>query len=222
LWFSEADKYNGLPLADLNIFETLARPRPYLAGVRDAYSYYPGTADVGVGAAVEIQGRSFAVIAEVTIDPAGAEGVLFKHGGAHGGHVLFVQDGRLHYIYNFLGEEEQKLSSSSPVPLGKHTFGVAFARRGTVEGSHTPLGDAALFIDDTEVALRNGMRIHPGTFGLAGASLSVGRNTGSPVARAYKAPFAFTGGTIALVNVDVSGKPYADLEREFARAFAKD
>jgi arylsulfatase len=24
------------------------------------------------------------------------------------------------------------------------------------------------------------------------------------------------------VNVDVSGKPYVDLEREFARAFAKD
>jgi hypothetical protein len=222
LWFSEAEKYNGLPLADLNLVETMTRWRPYLSGTRDAYSYYPGTADVGIGAAVEIQGRSFAVIAEATIDTTGAEGVLFKHGGAHGGHVLFLQDGRLHYIYNFLGEQEQKLSSSGAVPLGKHTFGVAFARSGTVEGSHTPLGDAALFIDDIEVALLNGMKIHPGTFGLAGASLSVGRNTGSPVSRAYKAPFAFTGGTIALVNVDVSGKPYADLEREFARAFAKD
>ncbi len=30
------------------------------------------------------------------------------------------------------------------------------------------------------------------------------------MSRAYKAPFAFTGGTIAKVNVDVSGKPYAD------------
>jgi len=72
------------------------------------------------------------------------------------------------------------------------------------------------------VALRSGIRIHPGTFGLAGATLSVGKNTGSPVSRAYKAPFPFTGGTIAQVNVDVSGKPYVDLEREFARAFAKD
>jgi hypothetical protein len=24
------------------------------------------------------------------------------------------------------------------------------------------------------------------------------------------------------VNIDISGKPYVDLEREFARAFAKD
>ena len=100
-------------------------------------------------------GRS-SVLAEVTVDTTGAEGVMFKHGGAHGGHVLFIQDGRLHYVYNFLGEEEQQLSSSDAVPLGKHTFGVAFARTGTVEGSHTPLGDAALYIDDAEVASRVG------------------------------------------------------------------
>ena len=174
-----------------------------------------------MGAAVEIQGRSFAIIAEVTID-SGAEGVIIKHGGAHGGHVLFVQDGRLHYIYNFLGEQEQKVSSSGAVPLGGHTFGAAFTRTGVVEGSHTPLGDAALYIDGTEVGSLQGMRIHPGTFGLAGAALSVGRNTGSPVSRDYKAPFPFTGGTIEEVTVDISGKPYVDLEQEFARAFAKD
>jgi arylsulfatase len=222
LWLSEAQKYNGLPLADLNILETMTRWRPYLAGSRESYLYYPGTADVGMGAAVEIQGRSFVVIAEVSIDTRGVEGVIIKHGGAHGGHVLFVQDGRLQYVYNFLGEEEQQLSSSDAVPLGRHTLGVAFTRTGTVEGSHTPLGDASLYIDDANVATRSGMRIHPGTFGLAGAGLSVGKNTGSPVSRAYKAPFPFTGGTIAEVNVDVSGNPYVDLEREFARAFAKD
>jgi arylsulfatase len=222
LWLREAEKYNGLPLSDLNILETMSRFRPYLTGARESYFYYPGTADVGMGAAAEIGGRSFAVIAEVTIDSTGAEGVLFKHGGAHGGHVLFLQDSRLHYIYNFLGEEEQVLSSPGAVSLGKHTFGVAYTRAGTVEGSHTPVGDAALYIDGAEVARKLGVRIHPGTFGLAGATLSVGRNTGSPVSRAYEAPFAFTGGTIAQVNVDVSGQPYVDLEREFARAFAKD
>jgi arylsulfatase len=147
---------------------------------------------------------------------------LFKHGGAHGGHVLFIQDGRLHYEYNFLGEDHQMLSSSGAVPLGNHTFGVAYNKTGTVEGSHTPLGDATLYIDDNIVATREGVKTHPGTFGLAGATISVGRNTGSPVSRAYKAPFAFTGGTIAQVNVDVSGKPYLDLEMAFAAAFARD
>jgi arylsulfatase A-like enzyme len=222
LWFSEAEKYNGLPLADLNIVETMTRSRPYLVSERDAYAYYPNTAEIAIGAAVELRGRSFAVMAEVTVESTGAEGVLFKQGGAHGGHVLFIKDGRLHYVYNFLGEEEQKMSSSDPVPVGRHTLGVAFNRIGTVEGSHTPLGEATLYVDDREVARLDGVRAHPGTFGLAGASISIGRNSGSSVSRAYKAPFEFTGGTIAQVSVDVSGKPYVDLEKAFAEAFARD
>ena len=54
LWFSEAAKYNGLPLADLNILETMTRWRPYLVGDRSTYTYYPDTAPVGIGAAAEI------------------------------------------------------------------------------------------------------------------------------------------------------------------------
>ncbi|TFV58269.1 arylsulfatase [Mycobacterium sp. PS03-16] len=222
LWMREAEKYQGLPLGDLDVFATLTRFRPHLAGARPAYTYYPGTADVGVGAAVEIQGRSYSVMAEVTIDDGSAHGVVFKHGGAHGGHVLFVQDGHLHYVYNFLGEVEQRLTAAQPLAAGRHSLGVAFTRTGTVEGSHTPLGDAALYVGGREAATYPGLMVHPGTFGLAGATLSVGRNTGSPVSRAYRPPFAFTGGTIALVTVDVSGTPYLDLEREFARAFAND
>ena len=222
MWFSEAAKYNGLPLADLNILETMTRWRPYLVGDRSTYTYYPDTAQVGIGAAAELRGQSFAVLADVTVDTTGAEGVLFKQGGAHGGHVLFIQDGRLHYIYNFLGEEEQKLSSPGAVPLGRHVLGVRYARAGTVENSHTPLGEATLYIDATAVASLPDVKAHPGTFGLAGASISIGRNSGSGVSSVYKAPFAFTGGTIAQVTVDLSGAPYENLESEFALAFSKD
>jgi len=162
------------------------------------------------------------VLAEVTVDTTGAEGVLFKQGGAHGGHVLFVQDGRLHYAYNFLGEREQLITSSVPVPLGAHLFGVRYARMGTVQNSHTPVGDATLFIDGTAVGTLADMVTHPGTFGLAGAGITVGRNGGSGVSRRYKAPFVFTGGTIAQVTVDLSGKPYEDLEKDFALAFSRD
>jgi arylsulfatase len=222
LWFAEAAKYNGLPVADLNIFETMTRWRPYLAVDQKRFIYYPNTADVGIGAAVEIRGQSFSVLAEVTVDTTGAEGVIFKQGGAHGGHVLVIQDGRLHYIYNFMGEEEQKVSSSGAVPLGEHIFGARFIRGGTVEGSHTPLGEATLYIDDDDVGSLANIKVHPGTFGLAGASLSVGRNSGSAVSRSYKAPYAFSGGVINQVVVDISGEPYENLERDLALAFAKD
>ncbi|MBV8965388.1 MAG: sulfatase-like hydrolase/transferase, partial [Mycobacteriaceae bacterium] len=222
LWFAEAAKYNGLPVADLNILETMMRWRPYLAVDQKRFIYYPNTADVGIGAAVEVRGQSFSILAEVSVDTTGAEGVIFKQGGAHGGHVLFVQDGRLHYIYNFMGEEEQKVSSSGAVPLGQHILGVRYARGGTVEGSHTPLGEVTLYIDDEAVGSRPNTKAHPGTFGLAGASLSIGRNSGSAVSGSYKAPYAFTGGTISRVVVDISGTPYADAEKELALAFAKD
>ncbi|MCV7211303.1 arylsulfatase [Mycolicibacterium canariasense] len=222
LWFAEAAKYNGLPLGDLNIFETLGRWRPYLAVDRTNFTYYPGTAEVGTGAAAELRGQSFSVLAEVTVDTADAEGVLFKHGAGHGGHVLFIQDGRLQYVYNFMGEDEQRVSAEAPAPLGIHVFGVRYDRTGTVEGSHTPLGDITLHVDDTVVATRTGVRTHPGSFGLSGSGIAVGRNNGQAVCGAYRAPFAFTGGTIAKVVVDISGAPYRDVERELAQAFAKD
>ena len=223
LWFSEAAKYNGLPLADLNIFETLTRFRPYLVGEPDSYTYYPDAAEVGIGAAAELRGRSFAVVADVTVDTTGAEGVLFKHGGAHGGHVLFIQDGRLHYVYNFLGEREQLVSSPGAVPLGRHLLGVRYSRTGTVaEQPHAAGRRHAVHRRDRGRRRCRTCTTQPGTFGLAGAGVTVGRNGGSEVSRRYKAPFRFTGGTIAQVTVDISGRPYEDVERELALAFSRD
>ncbi|MCX8563501.1 arylsulfatase [Mycolicibacterium mucogenicum] len=222
LWFAEAAKYNGLPLADLNVFETLLRDRPYLMQDRKTFTYYPGTAEVGIGAGVELRGQSFSVLAEVDVESSAAEGVLFKQGAGHGGHVLFVQDGRLQYVYNFMGEDEQLVSALDPLPLGRHVFGVRYERTGTVEGSHTPLGTVELRIDDAVVATRPDVRAHPGTFGLAGGGVAVGRNAGQPVSNRYRAPYPFVGGTIAKVVVDISGTPYVDVEQELAKAFCKD
>ncbi|MEZ0359106.1 sulfatase-like hydrolase/transferase [Mycobacterium sp. SA01] len=222
LWFSEAEKYNGLPLSDLNVGEMLGRWRPTLAGDRPRYIYYPNTAPVGMGACVNIVGRSFSVLAEVNISSPDVRGVMFKQGAGHGGYVLFVDDGRLQFVYNFFGEDEQRVIAPDPLPLGDHILGVGYARTGTVDGSHTPVGDATLYVDGAAVATLAGVKAHPFTFGLAGGGVSVGRNLGQAVSAAYQAPFSFTGGTIAQVVVDVSGAPYVDAERELAAAFARD
>ena len=222
LWFAEAEKYNGLPLGDLNMFETMTRWRPYLVADRQTCTYYPGTAEVGMGAAIEIRGQSFSVLVEMAMDTVDAHGVLFKHGAGHGGHALYLVDGRLHYVYNFMGEDEQFVAATGPVPVGEHVLGVRYERTGTVEGSHTPLGTVSLYVDDTVVATRADVRTHPGTFGLAGGGIGVGSNGGQAVTTAYRAPYAFTGGRIAKAVVDVSGTPYIDRERELALAFARD
>lgn len=222
LWFAEAAKYNGLPLADLDILETLGRWRPYLAGDRTSYTYYPHTAEVPLGACAELRGQSFTLLARVGVDAADAQGVVFKQGARHGGHTLFIQDARLHYVYNFLGEVEQWLSSPDAIPVGEHIFGVRYQRTGTVQGSHTPVGEAALYVDGVVVATVADMITQPGAFALAGGGVSVGRNSGQAVSAAYRAPFGFTGGQIADVTVDLSGRPYVDAERELAAAFSRD
>jgi len=99
---------------------------------------------------------------------------------------------------------------------------VSYSRTGTVANSHTPLGDVTLFFGDNVVGALADVQTHPGTFGLAGAGITVGRNGGSGVSSRYKAPFAFTGGTIAKVTLDLSDRPYQDVEAEVALAFSRD
>ena len=222
LWFAEAGRYNGLPLADLNMLETFMRFRPMLSAGLTTATYYPQTAPVGLGAMIEPRGNSFSVLADVAVDSTDARGVLFKQGAGHGGHALYIAGGLLHYVYNFMGEDEQSVSAPEQIPLGKHVLGARYDRTGTVEGSHTPVGTVSLYVDDAVVATLEGVRTHPVTFGLAGASVQVGRNTGQPVCAAYSAPFPFTGGTIAKVVLDISGTAYLDRERELAIAFARD
>ncbi|MGB0875793.1 MAG: sulfatase-like hydrolase/transferase [Mycobacterium sp.] len=222
LWFSEAQKYNGFPLSDLNMLEMVGRTRPSLVGERSSFVYYPNTAPVAVGGCAEIMGRSFSVLAEVDVTSRDVQGVLLKQGAGHGGYVLYVEDGRLQFVYNFFGEEEQRVSARKRLRLGNQVLGVGYARTGTVEGSHTPVGEVTLYVNDAAVATLPDVRAHPFIFGLAGGGISVGRNVGQAVSRAYQAPFPFSGGTIAEVRVDVSGAPYRDLQRDFAQAFAQD
>ena len=67
------------------------------------------------------------------------------------------------------------------------------------------------------------IRTQPGKFGLGGGGLVVGRSGSEPVTDDYpgERPWAFTGGTIRRVVIDVSGEPFVDLAKEAAAAFAR-
>jgi arylsulfatase len=66
------------------------------------------------------------------------------------------------------------------------------------------------------------MKAQPGFFSLCGEGLCVGRDGGDAVTKEYKPPFALSGAQVAQVEVNVSGEPYADLEKEAWGAFARD
>ncbi|MCH8983999.1 MAG: arylsulfatase [Acidobacteria bacterium] len=212
LWFFNAGKYNGLPLDDRTPAEIFASERPQPSKPRNRYVYYPNSADVPESVAVNVRRRSFTIAAGAMIGE-GAEGVLFAHGGAGGGHVLYVQDGHLHYMYNWLAEEHQKVTSDRSIETGKHLFVAEFAKTGDDPATGSALGTLSLYID-TEPVGKAEIRTQPGVFALSGDGLSVGRDSASPVSPDYTPPFEFTGGEIERVVIDVSGDDYVDHEKE--------
>ena len=72
---------------------------------------------------------------------------------ASSGYSLFVQDGHLHYVYNFLGRSWTHLTSSRPVPTGRVRLRYEFERTGEAappEGRGAT-GIGRLFIGDEVV-----------------------------------------------------------------------
>jgi len=220
LWWSEAGKYNALPLESRTALDILTTERPQLAKPRDQYEYYPDCAEVPESVAVNVRNRSYAIVADVTIDTKEAGGVLFAHGCRFGGHALYIKDGKLKYDYNYVGEEDQYVVSDKPVPTGDVRLSARFEK----EGDEKPTtGTLSLYIGQEKVG-EGKIKTQPGKFSLAGEGLNVGRDGGEPVTADYPgdAPWAFTGGTIHKVIINVSGAPFVDVEKELIAAFARD
>ena len=68
------------------------------------------------------------------------------------------------------------------------------------------------------------IKTQPGKFSIAGEGLCIGRDSGEAVTEDYPgtSPWRFTGGTIRQVQVNVSGKPYVDLEREAVAMMSRE
>ncbi len=204
LWYTEAGKYNVLPLDSRGTMR-FADERPQIAAERDTYVYFPRTQAVPENVAAKVLNRAHTITVDAELK-AGDEGVLACHGSNVGGYVLFVQDGKLHYVHNYVGAEELRVSSDQPVPPGKHALSYEFEPTGAPDlknGKGTP-GIAKLFVDGELVGQADFPVTVPLALGL-GSGFAVGRNPGSSVSVMYASPFPFTG-TITKVTVDVSGK----------------
>jgi arylsulfatase len=212
LWWAEAGKYNAFPLESRNAVEILTTERPQLSKPRTRYVYVPGGAEVPESVAPNIRNRSYAIAAEVTIETPEAGGVLLAQGARFGGHALYVKDGKLRYVYSFVGEHEQMIESTKPVPSGDVVLGASFEKRGEEMPTR---GTLSLYFGDEKVG-EGEIITQPGKFSLAGEGLNVGRDGGAPVTDDFpgSSPWAFVGGVIHRVVVDVSGEVYVDIERE--------
>jgi len=183
--------------------------------------YYPDTAAVPEGVAVNVRNRSYKILANVDITDANAGGVIFAHGSRFGGHSLFIKDHKLYYVYNFLGiMPEQTFISSTELQPGKYTLGMEFNRKKGGKYGES-IGTTKLWVNDKAVA-DGPMKTQAGKFTLSGDGLCIGMDSGDAVSQEYQSPGTFVNGTIQAVGVSVEKAQYVALEKLAAAALAID
>lgn len=219
LWYAEAGRYQVFPLASptLTVF---AMERPQLTRDRTRYVYRPHTSPAPETAAVHVLNRPHTITADAEVKPD-TEGVLLCHGGLTGGYTLFIQDRKLHYVYNYVGEREFHIESAVDVPEGRSELKFEFEPTGAAQpatGKGTP-GRGRLYINGDLVAQSTIDDTMPVILSL-GEGLTCGRDEQSAVSQRYAAPFEFTG-MLHQVTVDVAGEHVRDTQAEQKEALAK-
>ncbi len=219
-WYVEAGKYNVLPVDSRGVLR-FADERPQIAVARTSYTYYPGTQMVPTNAGPNVLNRPFSLTADVDIPAGGAEGALLSAGDVQGGYSFYVQNGKLQYVYNYVGSHFFHVESNVPVPEGRHKLRFEFEVTGVPEVMHgkgAP-GAGQLYIDDKLVGQVDIPLTMPLSLGLGGG-IVCGADTGSPVWDKYEPPFRFSG-TLYSVTVDVSGEMIIDDEQTLKMVMAR-
>ena len=219
-WYVEAGKYNVLPVDGRGV-QRFAEERPQIAAGRASYTFYPHTQSVPFNAGPRLLNRTHSITADVEIPEGGAEGVLVSFGGTDGGYTLFVKDGQLQYVQNYVAREYLQVTSTEQVPTGRHALRFEFEVTGPPDigkGKGTP-GRAQLYIDGKLVGQADFAVTTPLSLGLTGG-ISVGADPGAPVCPFYDTPFEFTG-RLYSVTFDVSGDVIKDNEAEMRQILAR-
>ncbi len=218
-WYVEAGKYKVLPVDGSGVMR-MATERPQLTKARTRYTYFQDTQTVPWFASVHVLNRPHSITADVEIPRGGVEGVLLCQGTGAGGYALYVKDGKLKYVHNYVSREYFQVVSVEPVPQGRHQLRFEFEPTGKPDIPHghgTP-GRGQLYIDgrlvgDADIPYTTPIAFNPG-------GLTCGANPGLPVTPEYSSPFKFTG-KIYGVTVDVSGDLTKDSEAEMRLVMAR-
>jgi hypothetical protein len=146
--------------------------------------------------------------------------VLLCQSTSAGGYSLFIKDGKLRYVHNYVGRAVYAVESGDVLKPGAHTLRFEFEPTGPPDMPHgrgAP-GRLQLYVDGTlagnaEAPVTTPFVLNPG-------ALTCGANPGSAVTDDYASPFKFTG-TIHNVTVDVSGELIKDAEAELRMHMAR-
>ncbi|HTP20709.1 MAG TPA: arylsulfatase [Solirubrobacteraceae bacterium] len=209
LFWKEAERNRALPLlGSVCVFFGILPPMP----TATRHTFAGDVQNVQKGLVPRIQGRSYAIEAELTVPDGGAEGVLVANADFIGGWALWVDaKGHLNHTYSFLGVETYKQTSAKPIPTGDVTVKMLFESDKPTPGSG---GTVTLWANGEQIGdgrLDHTIPIGPSSY----AGMDMGRDNGLVVDLDYEAktPYPFTG---TLKNVVFDLKPATTHDEEKA------
>jgi arylsulfatase len=202
LFLAEAIKYDVLPLDDRTFerFNASIAGRPDLMGDRTSLTVYPGMTHMTENAFINVKNHSHTITAEVEIPQGGADGVILAQGGRFAGWSLYMKDGRVSYVHNWVGMERYTITAPEPLAPGTATIRYEFVIEGDEPGSG---GAGTIFVNGRKVAEGRIENTTPFLFS-ADETADVGMDEATPVTEDYaEGDNAFTG-KIEKVTVELT------------------
>jgi arylsulfatase len=128
---------------------------------------------------------------------------MIAHGGSFGGYSFYIYEGKLCYVYNWLGQQQQKITCPlSNLADKENTLKVVFNKKPNQQpdskfGGST-IGEVQLYINDIKqqnTTIEEAFPEYPDQFltqpGKFGAGFNIGRDPGQPVSSDYEHEFEF-------------------------------
>ena len=221
MWLMEAIRHNVLPLDDRRI----ERFNPDLAGrpqlVRgNSQLLFGGMGRLTEASLINVKNKSHSVTAEVEIPEAGAEGVIIAQGGAFGGWVLYLIEGKPRYCHNLLGLQRFTVQADRTVTPGTHQVRMEFDYEGGGLGKG---GTVRLYADGEQVGEGQLPATVPLIFS-ADETADIGADSASTVSDDYTSETSTFTGTVHWVRIDLGQAGHdhlIDPEERFRIAMAR-
>ena len=193
LWYSDAQRYDVLPLED----DTLKLYKASVPKPRATHVFFPGMTRLDRLSAPDIYNYDSVITVEMALESNRANGVILASGDSSSGYELFMENGYLHIVYVYTRDTIYTFKSRRRIPLGDHMLQIEINKTGD---------DSA--VDKVRLGDQNlGLMELPQLWPIytPNSGVRCGENRHAPISRAYQAPLKFDQKLKrVIVDVDIS------------------
>ena len=200
LFLIEAARYNVLPLDDRRVerFNAETAGRPTLIKGQSQL-LFGGMGRLSENSVINIKNKSHSITAQIVLGDEEANGVIIAQGGAFGGWVLYMLNGKPVYCYNLFGAQRFKVHGEKTVGSGEHQIRAEFDYDG---GGLAKGGTVTLYVDGESVGEGRVEATQPMIFS-ADETTDLGSDTATSVTDDFTSTETRFTGRVEWVQIDV-------------------